>query len=273
MLPPNVWHSTRVIRASRGDRKDNIVVTAAIGLLAYVSADVSHHVFGHAGACLALGGSIISLSSVAVDCSRLGARFAIAGPLANLALGLVAVVAAHVAKRASAETRLLWILVAAFNLLWFALQLVFSVASRTDDWDWALRPLHVSDPLRYGLIAFGTLAYLATIRVTAVQLAPFARPRTRAMTIVLTAWLAAGAIACVTAAFDHNAGTTLFRRFLEQSLGLSIGLLCVPVRAAGLASPDGGAAILTFSLPWAVAATIVGAASILFLGPGVAIGG
>lgn len=248
------------------DRQDSVVVIAAIGLLAYVSADIAHHVFGHALACVALGGSVLSLSSVVVDCSRLGARFAIAGPSANLALGLVAMVAGRVAKRASVETRLLWILVAAFNLFWFALQLVFSVASRTDDWDWALRPFHVGDPFRYGLIAFGILAYLATIRVTAVQLAPFALPRARVTTIVLTAWLTAGAIACVTAAFDHDAGTTLFRRALGQSLGLSIGLLFVPARAARSASPDGGAAVLTRSLPWAIAATVVGAASIFLLG-------
>jgi hypothetical protein len=252
--------------------KDNIVTIAAIGLLAYASADIAHHAFGHGAACLALGGQIISLSSNYVNCSLRGAPIDLGGPLANLVIGLVAMLTARLASHASSATRLFYILVAAFNLLWFALQLAFSAATRTDDWAWAMHQYHVTEPIRYGMIAIGALAYILTVRASAVQMAPFAHPRTRARTITLTAWLTAGAIACATAAFDHNAGATLLRRVVEQSLGLSIGLLFVPARAARTAFPDGVEAVLTFSIPWTVAAAIVGAASILLLGPGIAIG-
>jgi hypothetical protein len=252
--------------------KDNIVTIAAIGLLAYASADIAHHAFGHGAVCLALGGQIISLSSNYVNCSLRGAPIDLGGPLANLVVGLVAMLAARLASHASSATRLFYILVAAFNLLWFALQLAFSAATRTDDWAWAMHQYHVTEPIRYGMIAIGALAYILTVRASAVQMAPFAHPRTRARTITLTAWLTAGAIACATAAFDHNAGATLLRRVVEQSLGLSIGLLFVPARAARTAFPEGVEAVLTFSIPWAVAAAIVGALSILLLGPGIAIG-
>jgi hypothetical protein len=251
--------------------KDNIVTIAAIGVLAYASADIVHHVLGHGAACLAFGGQIISLSSTYVRCSLYGSAIDLAGPFANLVIGLVAMLAAHMVTRASPPTRLLYILVSAFNLLWFALQLAFSAATNTDDWAWAMHHFRGAQLLRYCMVAVGALGYLLAVRVIAIQMAPFAHPRARSWKIALTAWLSAGAIACATAAFDHNAGATLFRHVLEQSLGLSVGLLFVPTRAARVASPDSVQNVLTFSIPWAVTAAIVGAASILFLGPGVAI--
>ena len=254
------------------DRKDSLATIAAIGLLAYASADVTHHALGHGAACLALGGRIISLSSNYVNCSLRGAAIDLGGPLANLMIGLVAMLAVRLATHASSATRLFYILAAAFNLMWLALQLAFSAATRTDDWAWAMHQFHATEPVRYGMIAIGALAYVLIVRACAVQLAPFAHPRARARTIALTAWLTAGAIACATAAFDHNAGPTLLRHVVEQSLGLSIGLLFVPARAARAASPDGVEPVLAFSITWAAAAAIVGAASIILLGPGIAIG-
>ena len=253
------------------DRKDSVVTIAAIGLLAYASADVTHHALGHGAACLVLGGQIVSLSSNYVQCSLRGATIDLAGPLANLVLGLGALLASRMASRRSSATRLFLVLVAAFNLLWLTLQLVFSLATRTDDWAWALHQLHVTAPIRVAMIVVGSACYVVTVRASAVRLAPFAHPCARAWRIVLTAWLTAGALATATAAFDPSAGVVLLRHVLEQSLGLSIGLLFVPVRAARLALPERGAALVTFSWAWVGAAAIVGAASIALLGPGIAI--
>jgi hypothetical protein len=252
-------------------RKDSIVTIAAIGLLAYASADIAHHALGHGAACLALGGQVISLSSNYVNCSLRGAAIDLSGPFASLAIGLIAMCAARFVTHASSATRLFCILVAAFNLMWFALQLAFSAATKTDDWAWAMHQYHIAEPIRYGMVAVGALAYIFTLRASAAQMSLFAHPRSRAQTIALTAWLTAGAIACATTVFDHNAGATLLRRALPQSLGLSIGLLFVPARAARMASPDGAQAILAFSIHWTVAAVIVAAASMLLLGPGIAI--
>lgn len=253
------------------DRKDSVVTIAAIGLLAYASADVTHHALGHGAACLVLGGQIVFLSSSYVHCSLRGATIDLAGPLANLVLGLGALLAARMTSSRSSATRLFLVLVAAFNLLWLTLQLVFSAATRTDDWAWAMHQLHVGAPIRIGMIVVGIVCYAATVRACAVQLAQFGHPRARLGRIVLTAWLTAGALATATAAFDPSAGAVLVRHVLEQSLGLSIGLLFVPVRASRLASPEGEAALVPFSWVWVAAAAMVGAASVALLGPGIAI--
>jgi hypothetical protein len=241
--------------------KDNVATIGAIGLLAYVAADVAHHALGHGTACLALGGRIRSLSSIFVDCSLTGSAIDLAGPFANLVVGLVAVLCIRIVHRTSTAMRLFFILVAAFNLLWFGLQLVFSAATRTDDWAWAMQEFHIGRPVRYAMIAIGALIYVLTVRF-------IGHPRTRAKTIVATTWLTAGAIACATAAFDHNAAAAIVRHAGPQSLLLSVGLLFTPARAERLSSSEGAATTLTCSVPWIVIAIIIGAASMLFLGPG-----
>jgi hypothetical protein len=250
---------------------DDGVTIAAIGILAYVSADIAHHAFGHGGACLALGGAIVSLSSILVDCSLRGAAIDLAGPVANLTLGLVATVAVRAARPGAAATRLFWTLVAAFNLFWFALQLVFSVATRTDDWAWALYQFGVTEPVRYGLIVIGVLAYLVTIHLSAAHLAPFSHRSERARRIVRIVLLAAGATACTTAAFGHDAVRAILLHALPQSVLLPVGLLFLPKRAARSPAADKEAAAVAFSIPWVVAAGMIGVASITFLGPGTAI--
>lgn len=250
---------------------DNATTIAAIGLLAYISADIAHHALGHAGACLALHGSVISLSSIYVDCSIHGAAVDLAGPLSNLLLGLVAMAVARIGSPAAAARRLFWILVAAFNLLWFWGQLAFSVASGTDDWAWALDQAGVIEPIRYGLVAFACLGYILTIHASAAAFAPFSHPRQRARRIVLVVWLTAAAIACATAMLDDDAVRAILLRALPQSALLSFGLLLVPSRAARWSATGDPAAAVVVSAPWVVAGVVIGVASILLLGPGVPI--
>ena len=250
--------------------RDDIATVAAIGLVAYVCADIAHHALGHGAACLALGGQIRSLSSIFVNCSLTGAAIDLAGPFANVVVGLVALLASHLIPRAPA-TRLFLVLAAAFNLFWFGLQLSFSAATRTDDWAWAIHYFHISEALRYSLVAVGALAYVFSVRVLSVAMMRFAHPPGRAMVIVVTAWITAGAIACATAAFDTNPVSAILRHAAPQSLLISAGLLFLPARAARLPFTDSSYAAIGRSVPWIVAAVIVGVVSIVYLGPGIAI--
>jgi len=246
--------------------KDDTATVAAIGLLAYISADVAHHALGHGGACVALGGTINRLSSVVVDCSLRGSAIDLAGPFANLVIGLLALIPIRSAHNPA--LRLFWILAAAFNLFWFEMQLAFSAATRIDDWAWFLQETHAGNGVRYGLIAAGVVAYTLTTRVIARRVAPFAEPTDRARRLMMTAWLAAGGIAALTAWLDPNAGWVFLHRALPQSIILSIGLLFVPSRAARSNRSEAVAPTLTRSARWIIAAFLVGVASVALLGPG-----
>jgi hypothetical protein len=253
------------------ESKDNIPTIAAIGLVAYVCANIAHHALGHGAACLIEGGRINLLSSVFVNCSLTGTSIDLAGPFANLALGLIAALGTHIVDRRFTATRLYCILLAAFNLLWFGMQLAFSAVSRTDDWAWAMQELHVVEPVRYGMMAVGSLVYVLTVRFIGSELVPFGHPLSRARIIVGTAWLSAGAIACATAAFDHYPAAAILRHAAPQSLLVSIGILFVPGRSARLSTSDEAQATLGLSIPWIIAAVIFGVVSIVCLGPGIAI--
>ncbi len=245
--------------------RDDLVTLVAIGLLAYASADIAHHVLGHGAACLALGGRIVSLSSIFVNCTVYGSAIDLAGPFANLALGLAALALAY-RPSATSSARLFFALAAGFNLFWFALLLLFSAATRSDDFAWPMSAFHVSEPLRYGLIALGGLLYVLSVRAVAGPMAGYARPRARAWRIVVVAWLTAGVFACATALFDRHPAAAILHHAAPQSLILSIGLLFLPqraVRTSTAVSPTIG-----FSVRWVAAALIAAAASMVFLGPG-----
>ena len=61
--------------------RDDLVTLVAIGLLAYATADIAHHVLGHGATCLALGGRIVLLSSIFVDCTVRGSAIDRPGPI------------------------------------------------------------------------------------------------------------------------------------------------------------------------------------------------
>jgi hypothetical protein len=252
-------------------RKDNTATVIAIGLLAYASADVAHHVLGHGGACLALGGRLVSLSSIFVDCTVRGTVVDLAGPFGNLIVGLAALWGAMHTQvwNISAETVLFLALAAGFNLLWFMMQLVFSVATATDDFAWPMKEFQIGVPLRLCLIALGVVGYAVSIWCVAISVAGLALPRVRLSRIMWVCWLSAGAFACVTAMFDHHPVAAIVRHAAPQSFILAIGLLAVPAiparPSAAVASSIG------FSARWIVAAAVTVAASIVLLGPGFAI--
>lgn len=249
--------------------RDDLLTLIAIGLLAYASADIAHHVLGHGGMCLALGGRIRSLTAIHVDCTMRGSAVDLAGPFANLILGLSVWAAAFLAQR---TLRLFLVLAAGFNLLWFAGLLLFSAVTRTDDFAQAMMTASmmtafpVSAPLRYGLIAAGAGLYLLSARMVAHLLAPFGPPA-RARRIVGTTWLTAGVFACITALFDPHPLAAILHYAAPQSLALPVGLLGLPRHM----TDAGGAPVIAREAWWCLAALAVAAASIRFLGPGFAV--
>lgn len=246
--------------------KDDPGTTVAIGLLAYLSADVAHHLLGHGVACLALGGKINSLSSIFVDCTLRGSTIDLAGPAANLVVGLSALALVAARRPFPRSLSLFLLLVAAFNLFWFALQLVFSAATKTDDWAWPIRHYGMPNPARYGMMALGALGYWLTVRTIGAHLG--FPSRSRAKFAVTSAWIAAGVIACLTAAFDHHPSTAILQHAAPQSLLLSVGLLFTPsVRST---RPSDGRAVEQ-SAYWITAAAVASILSVVFLGPGFAI--
>lgn len=250
------------------DAQDNLPTVAAIALVAYLTADIAHHGLGHGLMCWFQGGQIELLSSVFVRCSRPDLAVDLAGPCANLVLGVIAALVLRVTRRMSVPAELFYILLAGFNLMWFSIQLVFCVLTDSDDWAWLLHVLNGAPTARYSLAVAGILVYVMAARYLRTRMARFASPSGRARSIVVAAWLSAGAIACLTAVFDPHGPGTVWHKAVPQSLLLSIGLLSLPRSPQVVPSPENCPAIGS-SRGWMVAAVVLSMLSIVFLGPGI----
>ena len=250
-------------------RQDNLPTVVAIALVAYVTADIAHHGLGHGLMCWLQGGQIQLLSSVFVRCSRTSMAIDLAGPCANLVVGLIAALVLRVARRMSVATELFCILLAGFNLMWFSIHLVFSVLTDTDDWAWLLREFNGAPAARYFLTAVGVLVYMRTTRDLRTHLARFARPPGRAWLIVISAWLSAGAVACATAVFDPHGPGAVWHKAVPQSLLLSVGLVFLPARAQQIVPTPASCPALGISWGWITAAVVLSVSSVVFLGPGI----
>ncbi len=249
-------------------KSDDMATLAAIGSLAYACADIAHHALGHAAACLGLGGQIDSLTSTEVACTLTGEHIDVAGPMANLAVGLVCWRAAKaLIDHPWPRLRLFLILAAAFNLFWLEAQLVFSAATRQDDWELVLQALHPTGAWRIAAVVGGAGAYALTVLVIARLLRPFGD---RVRRIGLVAYLAAGATACLTALPDPGGLQAILRHAAPQSLGTAFGLLVLSRRPPSAPDPDPALSI-RFSLAWVIAAVVVLALSIAILGRGVTV--
>jgi len=250
------------------DVQDNLPTVVAIALVAYVAADIAHHGLGHGLMCWLQSGQIELLTSVFVRCSRTALSIDLAGPIANLILGLIAALALRARSRMSVSSELFFILLAGINLMWFSIQLVFCVLTDSDDWAWLLHASNSAPAVRYSLVAAGVLVYVVAVRYLRIRMARFARPPGRARLIVVAAWLSAGAIACATAIFDPNGPGAIWYKALPQSLLLSIGLLSLPGRGRHIVPPPEGCPLIGVSRGWIAAAVVLSALSIVFLGPG-----
>jgi len=250
------------------DVQDNLPTVVAVALVAYVTADIAHHGLGHGLMCWLQGGQIELLSSVFVRCSRTDMAIDLAGPAANLIVGLLAALALRIRRRMSGTAELFYILLAGFNLMWFSIHLVFSVVTDSDDWTWLLHVFNGAPAPRYFLIGAGVLVYVMAARYLRTRMANFARPPGRARVILFAAWLSAGAIACATAVFDSHGPGTVWYKAIPQSLLLSVGLLSL-ARVRQIEPPSQESPPIPGSRGWMTAAVVLCVLSIVLLGPGI----
>src|SRR5512140_3013315 len=91
---------------------------AAIGLLAMCVVTVDHEALGHGGACLALHGRILALSSSVFRCDRYSGLIDAAGPASNMLFGLIALALRSAVPLHAVKLRLFLVLTTALSFFW-----------------------------------------------------------------------------------------------------------------------------------------------------------
>ena len=241
-------------------RSDHPLSIAAIGVLAYLSADVAHHVIGHPAGCLVMGGRITLIAATIVKCTHTGIVVDLAGPAANLLAGLAALVLASRARQGI--MRLFLLLAAAINLFWFDGQIAYSAAAAKDDWNQLILGLGGFPAIRGAFILTGVVAYGTTIYILDRAFAGFARPPGRLPRLLGMAYAATVAAALLTALFDPAGGTAVVRAAAQ--ILLPFGLLMLRSPSTPTTEAFVGSSFMAIG-----AAFIALAMSILLLGRGI----
>jgi hypothetical protein len=142
---------------------DDIPTALAAGILAATLAAVIHETLGHGIGCLTDGGTITVLTSIWFRCQGAASLTVAAGPAASLAAGLVTLLLLR-RWTLNGAMRLTIMLSAAFNLFWFAGQLIFHAITNGDTWAIMARMQRWPVWWRPVSAAFGAVCYVAATR-------------------------------------------------------------------------------------------------------------
>jgi hypothetical protein len=262
--------------------RNDALTVAAIALAAMCLVTFDHEALGHGGACLALGGHILELTSAVFHCDRRSPWIAPAGPAANLAVGTLALLAGRRLGPRRPELGLFLLLVTSLSYFWEGGYAIHAMHQRDGDLYFAGQDFFGEPSLGWRVAAAlaGAALFAATAYWTRCSLA-FRWPDLReARRVGRIAWLAAslGAVlAAVPFALEHTgaAGWGDLRDAGLEIGGCAFLLLWGPRRAgtaaaAPSAAPPPAARYIARSLPMLAVAVLVYLAFVATLGRGIA---
>jgi hypothetical protein len=269
-----------VIAKQSGPSLPDLPTVTAIALVAYAASNVLHEAVGHGGACLALGGKPLVLSSVHFECGEQGISalalrgVAAGGTIANFIVGALALL---VFKRANPLHKphaayFLW-LFTALNLLSGAGYFLFSGVGGIGDW--ADVALGTMPPLvwRPAMSVFGGAIYFLLARQSARWLRSLVGSgelsMSRSKLLTVPAYVAGGLLYCLAGLFNPVGPVLIAISAAASSFGGASGLLWLTQflpRGEHSAAP---AAELDRSYVWIVVGCVVSLIFVAILGPSI----
>ncbi|MGH8200783.1 MAG: hypothetical protein ACREVO_10535 [Steroidobacteraceae bacterium] len=251
---------------------------SAIGIVACALADMTHEALGHVTVAWLLGVRITVLATVGMQTIGSSRLVSAAGTMANLLVGVLALVLFTRIGRRTNWTLFLW-LFAAFNLMNSA-YLVFSALAQSGDWMTVISALHPSWAWRCLLGLAGVILYSASVSWLARSMSRLVLMRQVALAelhyLVLSAYLSGGAIMTLASVFNPFSPKLILISGIGASYVISAGLLFIPSRvkrrvaaAAEIELPENSAAPTSPSISWVAAAIVVGLIFVAVFGPGI----
>ena len=209
--------------------KDDRLTLAAIGILAYMMANVLHECVGHGGTALLMGAQHVVFSTVALDSSLDSKWIDAAGTTVNLAAAIPLWFVLRMAKLRSAHTYYFLLLAFAFNLFTGTGYFLFSGIFGIGDWAGVIQGLPFIWLWRVLMIAVGAVSYYTAMRLFASLLRPFLgsteEPRQRCRRLCITPYIAVGVLATLGGLLNPAGIELLFVSALPSTLGANFGLV------------------------------------------------
>jgi hypothetical protein len=270
----------RVIAKQSGPSLPDLPTVIAIALVSYAASNVIHEAVGHGGACLALGGKALVLSSVHFECgeqaiSALALRgVAAAGTIANFIIGALALA---VFKTADPQHRphavyFLW-LFATLNLLSGAGYFLFSGAVGIGDWADVARDTMPPVVWRPAMSVFGGVLYFLLARQSAQWLRSLAGggefSMRRSKRLAIPAYIVGGLLYCLAGLFNPVGPVLIAISAAASSFGGASGLLWLTQFLRRGEHPAPPAAALDRSYVWIIAGCVVSLIFVAIVGPSI----
>lgn len=222
--------------------KNDWLTVAALGLAAMCLVTFDHEALGHGGACLALHGHILALSSSVFSCSERSGLIDLAGPISNIFCGAIAWVMRRSFRPEAAKIRLFLALVTAFSFFWEGGYLLHAMHRQDGDLYFVARWLLGTVTVWQRMVgaALGLALYLLSVCLTARALLDLCPEAKRARSVARVIWLSAAIGAALAASVYTGDGGRGLRDAIQEIGIASFPLLLIPFR--GRYSPKGHAA-------------------------------
>ena len=269
----------RVATKESGASLPDLLTVTAIALVAYGVSNFLHEAVGHGGACVALGGKPVALSSVHFSCgdeaiSALSRRsVAAAGTIVNFIAGAIGLVffKATNPDRKPHMAYFLW-LFTTLNFLMGAGYFLFSGVGNIGDW--AVVARGTVSPLiwRPTMTVFGGALYFLLARRSGQWLGALvgsddlSMRRSRLLTV--PAYIAGGLLFSLSALFNPVSPVLIAISAAAASFGGASGLLWL-TRFTQTGKQSAEPAKLERSYSWILAGGIVSLIFVAVLGPGI----
>ncbi len=247
----------------------------AIGIVACTSADMVHEVLGHITAAWIVGDGILSLSTVAIQNVYASRTVSAAGTLANVVVGLIALV---LFSRTGGRSgwRYFVAVFSAFNLLNSG-YLVASAILQSGDWAAVIQGLSPPWEWRSMLGLVGAIAYVLSMRGLSRSMAALVERNEASLpdlrSLIVASYWAGGAVMTAASVFNPISPRLILISGVGASFVMSAGFLALPGMIARQLRrkrvPASPAASTPLSPLWIGMAIAWGVVFVAIFGPGI----
>ena len=257
-------------------RRVDPLTVGAIAIGAYILHDILHEGVGHGGACLAVGGRIIVISTVHMECSLDHRLVTAGGTLVNVVAGALFFLLGRLTSRSHPHLKYFCWLSMTINLFSAAGYFGFSGIAGIGDWAHFIEGFGPELPWRIGLTLLGIVTYTLAVYASLFELRPIigsdpAERIRRAPPLLRIPYFTGGTLSCIAGAFNPAGAILILISAAASTFGGTSGLLWMDQLLKGPGIPPGPPAepvSIDRKWSWIAAAVFLAPVYISWIGPG-----
>jgi hypothetical protein len=262
--------------------RDDTLTLVALGVLAFVVANLSHEALGHGLAALAVGAKPVMLTTCYFRATGNTSRWIPAGGgIANVVVGLLCFFLLRLLRTGSSHFRYFLVLVVAFNLFFAAGYPAYSGIAAFGDWADVTSGLTPRWLGRVLLVIISVISYYVSLELVASVIRPYCGTRSseglaRLRRLTLVPYLSSLGAASLAAALNPTGWTVVFTSGLPAAaaaFGLTqmdhVPRACCSDSNVTMVSSITGISPITRSYAWIAAGSVVLGLFVGVLGPGI----